>query len=208
LTLANALHNRGVLLREKGDAEAATECLRGALATFREFRMNSGMANALVNLGLAELGRGDYPRACEYLSEGLEVSASLGESGWRTMTLRALSHHALLSGQPADTLAFATDALELARRQGDEELILAALMDVASACVASDERIRGARLAGAADQRHARFSSFWSSDDQRIWARFMPTRESLADAAEARAWDSGAALSLDEAVAEGLSRAA
>jgi predicted ATPase len=205
LTLANALHNRGVLLREKGDLNAAATCFQGGLATFRARGMSSGMANALVNLGILELARDDLSRAYEYLAEALEVSTSLGDSGWRTMTLRALSHHALLTDHASDALTLATDALALASRQDDEELILAALKDVAGACAASQDRTRGARLAAAADQLEERFSPFWSSDDRRIWARYTPTRQSLNSVEETREWDAGGMLSLEEAVAEGLS---
>jgi tetratricopeptide (TPR) repeat protein len=78
-TPLEAEYNQGKALLEKGETAAAAVALHNALIGFEEKHDEKGMANALSQLGLACIQRGDTDKALAHLQRAEEICRGLGD---------------------------------------------------------------------------------------------------------------------------------
>lgn len=133
--------NGGVVRRNLGDPQTARRQFEAALATFRELGDRSAVANAWLNLGLAQeldLGQRDAARA-SYLA-ALDA-ASAGDDVENQLHARIrLARLALGDGDSLAADDAAQEALTAARQAADGEAEWAALDALARTALARGER--------------------------------------------------------------------
>lgn len=72
-------YNQGKALLERGETAAAAVALHNALIGFEEKNDEKGMANALSQLGLACIQRGDTDKALAHFQRAEEICRGLGD---------------------------------------------------------------------------------------------------------------------------------
>lgn len=78
-TPLQAEYNQGKALLERGETAAAAVALHNALIGFEEKGDETGMANALSQLGLACIQRGDTEKALAHFQRAEEICRGLGD---------------------------------------------------------------------------------------------------------------------------------
>jgi tetratricopeptide (TPR) repeat protein len=180
-----------------------------ALTLGRELGEPNLIALTLGNLGLIAQAQGDYAAARARLEE---AQALLRDLGNRSNIAVGLVNLGLLALDQADYPAahtFFVESLVQTRALGEQFLIAYGLLGVAAALIAQAADPAGAhhaaRLAGAAAGLLARIGAVLEQQDQgRLDAVRAQTAAALGPAAATAAWDAGAALSWEAAVAEAL----
>jgi predicted ATPase/DNA-binding CsgD family transcriptional regulator len=146
--LAVAQRLQGLAAYNSGDHTEAILAFRCALRTARESGDRWAEAQALYHAGCALASAGHLEKAAAHLRQSTNVRNGLGGRGPSLMTLTVLAMVTLKLGDLESTRATLRDALEIARRTGDNRVL--ASLDVA-ACLAagSGDHHSAFRLAGA-----------------------------------------------------------
>jgi predicted ATPase/DNA-binding SARP family transcriptional activator len=157
-------------------------------------------AIARENLGLLALDQGDLRHAVELLEESARLATSAGDDRGRSSSIRALAAALLESGETDAARERLVESLELARRLGELNGIAYCLDTFAGLAVAEGDPARAARLFGAADGLRASIGALRPPDQQPLYERWVAsTLAQLDTATYASCYESGRALSLDEA---------
>jgi predicted ATPase len=207
-TAAYARWIQGNLARVEGDARRAAVCYGEGLALSREVGDRWNMAWARCGQGWAAILEGDLDEAAVAFAEALEVGRQLGEPHVISVTLRHLADVARRRGEGARAQALAREALADFRGLG-EAFIAGALETLAMTVAAAGHGQRAALLLGAAATLHDRIGFPKQAPDRADTEQAVaPVRAMLGEAAWAAAYAAGAALTLEEAVAEALGECA
>jgi predicted ATPase len=207
--LAGALSRYGGHLVRAGDYAAGRRASEEALRVLRELGDGADAGPALDPLTLAAMGEGDLARARALLEERLAAAEAAGQ--WRTagFCLTRLGHVARRAGDLAGARRRLAAGLPRSRDAGDRPNILVALDEWAGLAAAEGRPVRAARLFGAAQAllaaaglaRHAYLRATYGRD-------LAATRAALGPTAFDAAWAAGAAMTLEQAVADALEDAA
>ena len=204
---ANALHGMALASAFWGEPAAALPLLEEALALHREGVDPFGVPLALVQLATVHATLGDSDRAMTYAEECVALSEAASERWCAALArwVEALLQWRLGHGDRART--YARDVLRLKAPFGDRMGMAMSVEVVAWAESDAGRSADAARLLGAVqaalDSIGANLFGHLLEDHDPCLAR---TREALGDAAFRRAFDEGAALRFDEAVALALGR--
>ena len=156
----------------------------------------------MLNLGRAELQRGDRARAAVLLDEGLELAREVGDTWSTSVALAALGRLALEEGERARAGELLGEALVLCRQRGDRKIAAECLDDLADAAAGEGEPARAARLAGAAAALREAIGVAGGSDE-----RLAAVRAALDETGFEAEWAAGRSLGLDDAIGYALARA-
>jgi predicted ATPase len=157
-----------------------------------------GMAR--FNAGYLELTRGDYAQAEARLEAAYAALAGAGHHHGAARSLAALGSVALHEHRTADAVERLRESIELAARVGDRG-IMAWALELLGAALAETEPQRAARLLGAADALREALESPLEGIELALHMQAMASLESAEIDA---AWESGRALSPDDAAAFAL----
>jgi tetratricopeptide (TPR) repeat protein len=207
--LSGALSFFGVVAYELGDEERGAALLEEVLTLSRQAgdRWNEGRAlQALEDLAFTQ---GDYARAAELHAESLAAFQALGDASYIALTMLRQAYLLWAQGDPAGAATRCREGLELAHRIGYFAGIAEGLEALAIMLCDLEQTECAARVLGAAESVRASMGAGMgrSARPTRLTLidRAMATlRARLGDDAFASAFESGRALSLDEAVAEAL----
>ena len=172
------------------------EAEQGAVSTGNEQLVGFARFNA----GYLELTRGDYAQAEVRLQAAHAALAGAGHHHGAARSLAALGSVALHEHRTADAVERLRESIELANRVGDRG-IMAWALELLGDTLAATEPQRAARLLGAADALREALESPLQGIELSLHMQAMASLESAdIDAA----WESGRALSPDDAAAFAL----
>jgi tetratricopeptide (TPR) repeat protein len=164
-----------------------------------------GIAIELSNLGVVALHRGNYPRARALLEESLSLSRALGHKHNDIIVLCNLGLLSMLEGSDLPAREWFKESLALASGLGDKQNIAACLEGLAAIAGRRNQPARAARLYGAAETLRDRIGAPLLVPDREHYQQMTAhARAQLDQAAFRAAWTEGEAMSLEQAIAEGL----
>ena len=204
---AHALHGLALASVFWGEPAAALPLLEEALALHREGKDPFGVPLALVQLATVHATLGSPDRAMACAEECIALSEAASERWCAALArwVQALVQWQLAHGTRART--YARDVLRLKAPFGDRMGMAMSVEVVAWAESEAGRSPEAARLLGAVqaalDSIGASLFGHLHEDHDRCLAR---TREALGDDAFRRAFEEGAAMRFDEAVALALGR--
>ncbi|HEV8055744.1 MAG TPA: adenylate/guanylate cyclase domain-containing protein [Nocardioidaceae bacterium] len=202
---ARELNSLAIARRSAGDLVGSRALLEASAALAREINNAHRVSTALSNLAMTLCDVGDYAGAVRSGREAIAASTALGdpwavaidETNLALALLRAEGPeraYDALSGVAARAIALADADLSISI----VELFAMVLAELGSAELA-------ARLMGTADAQRTRSGLPRPAPDQVILDRSLDVAKAALPAEDwARAYGAGAAVSIDQAVAEGL----
>lgn len=202
---ARGLHNMGFGARLVGDNAAARLSYEEALALRREIGDRHGIAITGGNLGELAIDEGDLARARVLLEESLAIRRELGNDYGAGHCLIWLANVARAEHDDRQMLSYFKEGLALLQKVGDSEGIVSSLEWLASVLAEGSQVEQGVRLWGAAEGiREAIGIPMPLLDRSHQEEAIARARAECDQAAFARAWAEGRAMTLDQAIAFAL----
>lgn len=199
--VAAALTNLGLLALERGDKNQAHAPLEESLALYRELNDRSGIALALNNLGLLAMGQGNPAQARILLGESLALCREQADPWSVADVLNNLGSVALAQGNAGEARSSFQESLVLLKDLGVKSAVAACLEGLARVAVMQGQKVRAARLAGAAEAVRERIQVPRSPDERSAYApAIAKMRDQLDQANFAKAWAEGQALSIEQMI--------
>jgi DNA-binding CsgD family transcriptional regulator/tetratricopeptide (TPR) repeat protein len=201
--------NLGLVMRERGDLARAATLHEESVALYRSLGDMGGAAHNLNNLGIVVQDGGDYVRAAELHAESLALKRELGDHWGMGLSLANLG---LLARHAADLDRAETlykEGLELLAKVGDKVAAAACLEELAGIAGAQADFSRAATLYGAAAALREAVGAPLSPHDRADYDRDLAVvRAATPDDLFTSSWATGAAMSVELAVAYASIRAA
>jgi predicted ATPase/DNA-binding SARP family transcriptional activator len=207
--------NLALIAIENGELERAErithEALRllrahvGGRQTGRATTTSGVIARALNNLGLIALMRRDYAQAETRLAEALSVAEQVEDREQTGLCLFNLALLACKTGDLQDSAGRLAQASSIGRRIDSDRVLAYCFEGFGALALSCGDPRRAARLLGAAEAvRHSHGLSLDRPTAETHRETVSGVKAQLGAAEFAAAWDSGAALGKEGALAEGL----
>ena len=189
----------------QSDVERARSLIEESLVRANELGDVWSIARAANCLGELARAEGDYDRAAARYEEALTLFRTLGQSKHLPLVLHNLGQVAALRGDVRRGTACFAEALTLQSDLGDRRGQGLSLAGLATIAALLHQPERAARLFGAADALLASAGVAMEAQDMAACElQRAASRSQLGAAAFAAAWEAGAALPQQQAIAEGL----
>jgi non-specific serine/threonine protein kinase len=203
--IALVLAGLGLTVLYLGDFERANALCEESLAISRESGDPRGIASWLANLAIVTLARGDAERATELCDESLAIRRALAYKGGCAHTLAILGRIAVEQGAYARARVCYTESLTLRQETGEKEGIATALEGLAAVGGTHGHAESAARLCGFAESLRTQLSAPLTPIDRTYHLHTVAAiRAQLDEPTFLKAWTVGQAMTLEEAVAQGL----
>ncbi len=203
----SALGNLGLVADAAEDYPRATVLYEEALAIFRVLGDQTRTGYMLNNLGLIAHFQGNYKRATELHQEALDLRRQLGDPDSIAYSLGNLGLVAFAQGDYARAEALQTETLILRQTLSNKTGLARCYENIAFIAAAIGEPERAARLFAAAGALRAEIGAEAPPNDRAELDRCIAgLRRQLGPVAFTHFWDSGSAMSPDEATAFALER--
>jgi ATP/maltotriose-dependent transcriptional regulator MalT len=207
--IAAVLNNLGMVARRRQDFPRATTLYQEALDLHRTLGDQRGMGLALNNLGVLAYDQGDIARAATLYDEALAVFRAIDDRLNTALALYNLAEAVRDQGDLPRAAALFAESLTTRAEQGDRTGIAESLAGLASLAARARLNERGVRLAAAADALRTSLGSSLAPAQRDQQDRLLADlRRGLSADAFTAAWDTGAALTLPDAVTLGAESAA
>lgn len=208
LSIATALNRLGIVESHRGNADTALECYAECLALHRQRGHRRNIGNALDNLGCAMRRAGEYGSADSLSGESLALFRALGDDWGIANALLNLADTRRDQGDEVGAVPGYVESLRLYRRVGNMLGMIECLEGIGRACHTADDAYTAARLLGAAVALRETIgtplpSVEWPAHERAVAA----IRSALGVMACDKAWSAGAALSVEQTIAEAMERA-
>jgi len=199
---ATTLNNLGVVAINQGDYPASRAVLEESLAISRELGNPHSIALSLSNLGHVALDQGDHPAARALLKEGLAIRRDLGDRFGIATSLSNLGLVALNESDYPAARALLGESLAIRRELGDQFGIPASLEGLAAVVASQRDSLTAARIWGATERSRAEIGAPLPPSERSGYDRYVAAARIASgdDAAFARAWQDGRALTLNQAI--------
>lgn len=202
-SLAMVLRGMASVAVDQSDLTKAIELLEQSIAHAEATGEEWEIASATNMLGSVAFALGNHAAAIARHEEALNRWRAMGDTGYVTSALNNIGFVAVSSGRPDRAEDAFREALEISTATGDRLGIVTAVEGFGLLLAATGDPARAARLLGSSD---AQISTFGTSRRPAVQATFDRVVESLRQVLEegvfTAAWDTGQALSLDDAAAE------
>ena len=164
----------------------------------------------LHTLGQAAQLRGAYERAAQLHQESLECFQAFGDRAFGlTWAYHSLGETALGMGRLDEAARYLAQGLALSQTLNEQRDMAWCLAGLGSAAALDKEPDRAARLWGAAERLRQAIVCRRAPAARATYERAMAAaRAQLSDEGFAAAWKAGAALTLEQAIAEAMDDAA
>ena len=206
--MAMSLNHLGIALSNLGDIDGGIACHEENAAISRRLGDSLRLSSALNNLGYCLLRRGRHDDARSLFEEGLAVSRAVEHRTAESVMLGNLGLAALLEQQPEEALGHFAAALEIDTELGYTEGVIYGIVGLAAVLAGTDSPEDAAMLLGTAHAAGKASAVELEPLEHSLHGRVTAElRDALGAAGFAAAHAAGQALSLDEAIARGLSAA-
>jgi tetratricopeptide (TPR) repeat protein len=207
--IAEELYNVSfVYMVTKEDVPRAAKMAAEALALFRELGDRAGTAKALWDLGNADYYAEDFPAARTVLGDAVEAWRPLNDKFGLGWALHTFGLSQLRLGDLEGARRSWTEMLEIFAAAGDVSGIGTALSNFRFAAAEDGDPERALRLAAASAAIVQRTGVDLATIIAENEGRSDRERGMIDEAAAARAWEEGTAMSVPEAIAYALAGAA
>jgi predicted ATPase/DNA-binding XRE family transcriptional regulator len=196
---ARYLDGLALLAIEQGDLEEAAKCLTSSLELARATGDAWSEAAALNKLGDVARAQSDYARAGRLYEESLLLLEGQGDE-LRASVLHNLGYVATAQGDQARASALFSQSMRLCHARGEQHGVAECLVGFACLAAAKKQRLRAARLFGAADAAFQSLGTALSPSNRLDARRGLETARRGVLEAFTRAYADGQALSLEAAV--------
>jgi predicted ATPase/serine/threonine protein kinase len=209
LKVAYGLNTLGCVALAKGHLERAEDLFRESLL-LHQHREEPGAGWVLHNLGTLAQQRGEYARAESLYHESLALTRESADPATARGPLLSLAKVALCRRNVQQASTLGQEGLQLSRDAGDWGLVVVFLAFLAELASAAAEAVHAARLFGAAEAQSAAIGIPLFCGDQGEFCRNerdlaqATARAQLAETTWQRAFQEGAAMTLEEAIAYAL----
>ncbi len=205
---AREANSLGIAKREAGDLAAGHALVERSLELARQIGSKQREATALSNAVLLRMDVGAYEEALVAAREAVAADEALGDS-WGVAISQCNLVQALLSAEgPEPAYKHLTLCASDIVAVGDPELSIDIIEGFATVLAEMGQEPRAAHLMGACDALRGRWDAPRAPADQEHLDRFIaPARTALGESAWEREYAAGAPMSIEEAVAAGLSAA-
>jgi tetratricopeptide (TPR) repeat protein len=203
--LASSLQGLAAWLLYQGHHARARILLEESLALCQKSGNRHGIAQALQVLGNVLRMQGDYAQAAAHLVKSTALFRELGNKAMAASSLNRLGYVAEHQGDLPAMAAHFSESLALGNELGDKWIIAKNLIGLAGALTAQGQPQRAARLFGAAEALHDTIGQIMNPLDRTDYDRNVTAaRTQLGEAAWEAGYAEGRAMSLEQAIAEGL----
>ena len=203
--VASSLHQLGNVLSDKGDYQRAKAIYEEGLVQFRRLGDTAALARYLVSMGAEFLLQGDHERGASLNEEATELYRRLGSKGGLQYALDNLGWAALMCGDYEQAKNLHEESLALCKAQGDKLVASESLEGLACAAGIEGAVERAARLFGAGEALRQPVGYQHTSRERALREPYLTVACSrMQEAAWARAWAEGLAMTFDEAVSYAL----
>lgn len=195
------LNNLANVLHDQGEYTGARVLQERSLALFRDSGDAWGIAMSLCDLGNVLRDLGDHETAHVLYEESLVKRRDVGDRRGMAMSLTGLGRLAYSRGDYAASRAQFKEGLAISRDLGDRWGIVHVLAGFAALAAAEAQPERALCLASAmAALREVLDVPLWPADRDGPERWLKIARRALPEAAQAKAWAEGRAMSLEQAV--------
>jgi non-specific serine/threonine protein kinase len=206
---AETLLMLGIKLENLGAYGEAAPLVEEAETLFASLGFDALATLAHHHRGVLAYGQGDLTGAAALLEDAVARHRALGDAGttlaWFASALNDLGVVVGERGDLARAGALHAESLDRWRQAGTLEGVADTLANLATLAAASGHRDRAARLFGAAARLAEALGYAFELPERASHERAADgLRAAMGDAGFAAAWAAGRALSLDDAVAEGI----
>jgi tetratricopeptide (TPR) repeat protein len=194
---------------DQGDIDRATVRFQEALAVSRAAGVQDGSGYALWNLGKIAYAQGDYAQAMSLLEESLALFQHIGHHHGTAQALFELGRVTRAQGNNALAQRIFEERL-IDAEQGDlHNVAYPDLFEGLAGVAAQRQPARAARLFGAAEALRETIGAPLPPINRADYERDVAAaRAQLHEDAFAAAWAAGRAMTLEQAIAEALGKAA
>ncbi len=199
---ALSLQQLGQIAIQQEDFAHARIYLDGALEIATTLRFERIRALCEWRLGMVALFTKDMARAGEHIKASLDLSREQSDAEMVALSLLMLGNIDLWEGRLNDARAHLRESLEVLRVEGSPRSIANLLESLAAVAAARDQKHRALWLGGAAEGLRKHIGVAPSSPFHREISSRLEALKQGKDALDA--WQSGAQMSRDEAVAFAL----
>ncbi|MEI7846172.1 MAG: tetratricopeptide repeat protein [Chloroflexota bacterium] len=209
LGLANALSSLGALALAQADYAAGQAFDEESLALKRGMGNTIGVLISLNNLGLVNLAQGNHQAAHSLFAECLVLSREIDDSSLIGYALLGLGMVALEQAAPGDRATpilttarqHITESLRLRQQMGEQLTLTSSLIGLALLAVKTADAPRAALLLGAIDAALKTLMAAMEPEMREPHRQaFQQARSLLDEPTFQTAWQTGAALTLTQAV--------
>lgn len=199
---ASGLDLAGAYALNVGDYPQARQLEEEALSIFKECGSPVKIAYTYFHLGhLSGFAEGNYPAARELYQKGLDILAEAGHKEGITHGMANVGTALIGMGAAAQAAPRIAKSLSRYWEQGSVYHLMLSLRRAAALAAGLGQAETSLRLAGASDRQRSIVGVSEPDVFLQAYARLLePARHQLDEASQARLWEEGAALSLDEAV--------
>lgn len=203
--MALVLSDFGLTVLYLGDYERAIALCEQSLALSRELGDLRSIASWLANLAMVTFARGDARRATDLCDESLAIRKALGYKGGCAHTLAILGRIALDQGAYERATACYQESLILRQEIGEKEGIATALEGLAAVTGMQGQPVSAARLCGSAESLRTLLGAPLTPIDRPYYEQTVAAiRAQLDEPTFLKAWTTGQAMTLEEAIAEAV----
>jgi hypothetical protein len=202
--VAETLNWLAVAHRRRGEADHATRLFEESLALYRDIAHEPGVAEVLLNLCLDAYYRGDAPRAAALGAQGLAIAERLGDLRTIVRARTQVGFAELRRGSVDEAADHFAAGMAAHRQAGYRWFAGHALVGLAGVLAARSRPRAAARLLGAVAALRAALPTPVPPDAYAEQPIEAAVRSQLPAADIAIARDEGAALTLEQAVAEAI----
>ena len=198
---ALSLHWLGNVAVYQGDYTTARMLHEESLALYRELEDKGGIGFSLNWLGIVASSQGDYAAARVFHEESLELFRDLGDKRNIAMSLSLLGVVAGYQGNHATARILHEESLVLFRELGDKKNIAEVLPGLAAVAEANRRPKRATKLLGAVESLLERIGARLDPIERGDFERTLAAaRAQLDEAAFAKAWEEGRAMTMEQAL--------
>ncbi|MEE8407584.1 MAG: adenylate/guanylate cyclase domain-containing protein [Acidimicrobiia bacterium] len=205
LKAAESLYRTASIANSHDRASQAIEPIGKALSLYRKLGAVVGQGHSLNQLGLAMTLLSRWAGARDAFVESLSLLNEAGDAHCSALVQRHLGMLDLYDGQLASARERLREALVVSLRIDDKLSAVAAMEGLGHLAAMQDSAERGAELFGAANRMRDEIKVTRSFDERWFRSRGLDElHRQLDDSSFTAAWERGATMSSDEAVAYAL----
>jgi predicted ATPase/DNA-binding SARP family transcriptional activator len=202
-----ALNSLAIIARDRGDSAGARAAFEEAIAAYRSLGDRRRLADTLSNLGVVSVDEERLEEAAALFEESIALDRRFDNQWGIAQTLSGQAALALARGDPGHAEALLSEAVELLGHLDDRPSLVRILDPLAAVAAVRGDHLLAARLWGAATAHREAMGEPRTPGEAAALDRHLElSRAALGSVSFSRAADAGAALELQTALADALSR--